>query len=147
MPTNRNRVILSVLPIFWGFVMTASGELAPPDGVPLAAAIAALRAELTQAWTDSQNQALRFRVAPVELTLEAAVTWTGKGTAGIKWWLLELGGEVSREKAVTQTIKLTLDPVTLDRDGNVVAVYIDAADETNSAGAGRTTETALDAEG
>jgi hypothetical protein len=44
-----------------------------------------------------------------------AVTWTGKGTTGISWWLLELGGEVSREKAVTQTIKLTLDPVTLDR--------------------------------
>jgi len=35
----------------------------------------------------------------VELTAEAAVIWTGKGTTGINWWLLELGGEVSREEA------------------------------------------------
>ena len=107
-------------------------ESAPRGAVPLAAAIAALRAELTQAWTDAQNKQLRFRVAPVELTVEAAVTWTGKGTTGINWWLLELGGEVSREKAATQTIKLTLDPVTLDKDGNVVSVVIDAPDATSS---------------
>ena len=75
-------------------------ESAPAGAVPLAAAIAALRAELTQAWTDAQNQQLRFRLKPVELTVEAAVTWTGKGATGINWWVLELGGEVSREKAV-----------------------------------------------
>jgi hypothetical protein len=40
-------------------------ESAPPG----AATIAALRAELTQAWTDGQNKQLRFRVAPVELTV------------------------------------------------------------------------------
>jgi hypothetical protein len=106
--------------------MTEEGV--PEGAVPLAAAIAALRAELTRAWTDAQNQRLRFKVAPVELTVEAAVTWTGKGTAGIRWWLLEMGGEVSREKAVTQTIKLTLDPVTLDEHDNVVSVFIDADD-------------------
>lgn len=127
--------------------MTAAGEPAPAGGVPLAAAIAALRAELTRAWTDSQNQSLRFRVASVELTLEAAVTWTGKGTAGIEWWLLGLRAEVSSEKVATQTIKLTLDPVTLDRDGNVVSVYIDASEEPTSADAGPSTETTLDAEG
>ena len=96
-------------------------------------AIRALRAELMQAWTDAQGQPLRFKVAPVELTLEVAVTWTGTGTAGIKWWLLEAGGEVSREKAVTQTIKLTLDPVTLDTQGNVVSVFIDDEDTTDIA--------------
>jgi hypothetical protein len=68
----------------------------------------------------------------VELTLEVAVTWTRTGTAGIKWWLLEAGGEVSREKAVTQTIKLTLDPVTLDAQGNVVSVFIDDEDTTDT---------------
>ena len=115
----------------------ADGGDVPVGAVPLAAAIAALRAELTAAWTDAQNEALRFRVAPVELTVQAAVTWSGKGTGGIKWWLLELGGEASREKAVTQTIKLTLDPVTLDANGNVVSVYIDAPDDAApSAGAG-----------
>ena len=108
------------------------GNAALAGGVPLAAAIRALRAELMQAWTDAQGQSLRFKVAPVELTLEVAVTWTGKGTAGIKWWLLEAGGEVSREKATTQTIKLTLDPVTLDAQGRVVSVFIDDEDTTTT---------------
>lgn len=36
-------------------------DSALPGGVPLAAAIRALRAELIQAWTDAQNQSLRFR--------------------------------------------------------------------------------------
>jgi hypothetical protein len=39
-------------------------DSALPGGVPLAAAIRALRAELIQA-TDAQNQSLRFRGAPV----------------------------------------------------------------------------------
>ncbi|MET0966020.1 MAG: trypco2 family protein [Nakamurella sp.] len=111
----------------------------PAGAVPLAGAIAALRAELMQAWTDAQNQSLQFRVAPVELTVEAGVTWTGKGTAGIKWWLFDVGGEVSRERAVTQTIKLTLDPVTLDAQGHPSTVFIDAQDEAevfNRAGSG-----------
>ena len=106
----------------------------PAGAVPLAGAIAALRAELITAWTDAQGKMLRFKVAPVELTIEAAVTWSGKGTAGIKWWLLDVNGEVSREKAVTQTIKLTLDPVTLDAQGNVVSIFIDDADETDTSG-------------
>src|SRR6478609_5788501 len=105
-----------------------AGDAALSGGVPLAAAIAALRSELMDAWTDAQDKSLRFKVAPVELTLTVAVTWTGTGTAGIKWWLLEAGGEVSREMTTTHTIKLTLDPVTLDTQGKVVSVFIDDED-------------------
>jgi len=112
-----------------GLLMAEDGALA--GGVPLAMAIRALRGELMQAWTAAQGQPLRFKVAPVELTLEVAVTWTGKGTAGIKWWLLQAGGQVSREKATTQTIKLTLDPVTQDAQGNVVGIFIDDEDTTD----------------
>ena len=32
------------------------------------------------------------------LTVEAAATWTGKGTTGVNWWLLELGSELSGRK-------------------------------------------------
>lgn len=117
---------------------------APAGGVPLAQAIAALRSELMTAWTDAQDKSLRFKVAAVEVTLEVAVTWTGKGAAGIKWWLLEAGGEVGREKAVTQTIKLTLDPVTLDKDGNVVNVVIDAPDQSASTRSVAPAETSLE---
>lgn len=67
-----------------------------------------------------------------------------EGHCGHKWWLLEAGGEVSREKAVTQTIKLTLDPVTLDAQGNVVSVLID--DEDTESPGGGTGSMALDGE-
>ena len=120
-----------------------AGE-APKGAVPLAAAIAALRDELLQACWDGQCQALRFRPSPVELTLQVAVTSAGKGSAGVRWWLIELGGEVSRESAVTQTVKLTLDPVLFDADGQPVELLIDATDVRVPAGAG---ELPLDAAG
>jgi len=58
-----------------GLQMTGYDVLAA--GVPLAVAIAALRTELMQAWTDAQDKSLRFKVAPVELTVQTAVTWSG----------------------------------------------------------------------
>ena len=56
--------------------------------------------------------------SPVELTLQVAVTSAGKGSAGVKWWLIELGGEVSRESVVTQTVKVTLEPKMFDETGS-----------------------------
>jgi hypothetical protein len=133
LPASSDSVTLGSSSKSGGLQMTGDDVLA--GGVPLAAAIAALRTELMQSWTDGQGKSLRFKVAPVELIVEAAVTWSGKGSAGIKWWLLVASGEVSREKTVTHTIKLTLDPVTLDPNGNVVNVFIDDQDADGSAGA------------
>jgi hypothetical protein len=122
-------------PTTFGWSRAMSDQIAaPPGGVPLADAIAALRVELFQAWVNAQNQQLKFRVSPIELTLQTAVTRTGKGMAGIKWWLLDVGAEASRAGTTTQTIKLSLDPVTLDAEGNVVSVFIDAPDVPAGAG-------------
>lgn len=108
-------------------------EKVPAGTVPLSAAIAALRDELTKAWWDGQRQSVRFKPSPVELTLEAGVTWEGKGSAGIRWWLIEIGGEVSRESAVTQTVKLTLEPRMFDEaTGEPLEFLIDAAEESGS---------------
>jgi len=96
--------------------------------VPLSAAIAALRDELILAWWDGQDRSVRFKPSPVELTLQVAVTSAGKGNAGVRWWLIELGGEVSRESVVTQTVKVTLEPRMLDERGKPLEFLIDAAD-------------------
>ena len=106
----------------------------PPAGaVPLSAAIAALRDELTRAWWDGQHRSVRFKPSPVELTLQVAVTWEGKGTGGVRWWLIELGGEVSRQSAVTQTVKVTLEPKIFDeKTGEPLEFLIDAAEESAS---------------
>jgi Trypsin-co-occurring domain 2 len=109
--------------------------VAPKGVVPLSAAIAALRAELTQAWWGGRNQSVRFKPSPVELTLQVAVTSAGKGRAGVSWWLIELGGEVSRESVVTQTITVTLEPMMFDDAGQPLEFLIDAADEAVGGGA------------
>jgi len=101
---------------------------APEGAVSLSSAIASLRAELTRAWWDGRRGKLRFKPAPVELTLEVGVTAAGKGTAGVHWWLVELGGELSKGSVATQTIKLTLDPVLFDNDGKPIELFIDADD-------------------
>lgn len=57
------------------------------------------------------DEELRFRIDdPVELTLEASVTWTADGKVG--WKILEIGG--NRERGQTQTIRLKLMPVWAD---------------------------------
>lgn len=95
---------------------------ATPDGwVDLSTAIAALRRDLARAWWDGRNQRVRFRVEPVEMTVQAGVTRTGKGQAGVKWHILTLGGEKSKETAVTQTLRLRLAPVFYAEDGQLLA--------------------------
>jgi hypothetical protein len=90
-----------------------------PEGwVNLSTAIAALRRDLTAALLDGEKKLVRFKVEPIELTLEAGVTKSGKGEAGVKWHILTLGGEKSKEKTVTQTLVLRLEPVFYDDEGN-----------------------------
>ena len=89
--------------------------------VELSEAIEALRTALVAAWWDGQHQRVRFRVAPVDLTVQVGVTRVGKGVAGIRWHVLSLGGERSHESAVTQTLRLQLAPVLFDAEGNTLA--------------------------
>lgn len=71
-----------------------------------------------RAWSDGQRQPVRFRVEPVELTVQVAVTRTVNGTAGVKWYVLAFGAGKSRETVATQTLKLRLTPVLSDGEGN-----------------------------
>jgi hypothetical protein len=117
--------------------MVEESREVPKGAVPLSAAIGALRDELMYAvWAaqfayelDGKQRWLRFKPAAVELTLQLAVTTKGTAKAGVKWWLIEAGGELAREKAETQTVKLSLEPVLLDENRNEVELLIDAADD------------------
>lgn len=83
--------------------------------VGLAAAIDALRRELTEAMDAGQDQRMQFQVDPVELTVQAAVTKDASGKLG--WKILELGGK--RESVVTQTLVLRLAPVWRTLEGHL----------------------------
>ena len=77
----------------------------------LADTIAAVRRELSSAQTAGQGQPVQFRTGPVELEFDVAVTRTRGGEGGVQIWVLTLGGKLERERANTQRIKLTLQPV------------------------------------
>jgi hypothetical protein len=115
--------------------VTAEGE---SSGVELSEAIEALRQALVRAWWDGQNSRVRFKVEPVELTVQVGVKRTGKGVGGVSWHVLTLGGERSRESASTQTLKLRLAPLLFDEHGHVLAeaeqLVADREDEIGSSG-------------
>ena len=90
------------------------------DGwIDLSAAIAALRADLEKAWLEgrSNNARLRFRVEPVDLTVQAGVTKSREGEGGVKWHILAIGAKASHETSATQTLHLRLSPVFFGADG------------------------------
>ncbi|MFE5894906.1 trypco2 family protein [Streptomyces sp. NPDC056462] len=91
--------------------MGISGEEA---GVDLAEAIEALRDSLERAWLSGRGRNIRFKPEPVELTVQVGVTRVGKGSAGVHWQVLTLGGERSRELSSVQTLRLQLTPVLHD---------------------------------
>ena len=93
-------------------------DAADGDWVGLPEAIESLRADLAAAWWDGKRRQVRFRVEPVELTVQVGVTRTGTGFAGVKWHVLTLGGQRSRDVAATQTLKLRLTPVLFDGHGD-----------------------------
>jgi NTP-dependent ternary system trypsin peptidase co-occuring protein len=88
--------------------------------IGLAAAIAALREELLLAIEAGDGADMRFRLAPIELSLQVAVTREGEGKIG--WKVLGLGG--SYESATTQVLKLQLEPVWLKGDGSYTNDFV-----------------------
>jgi hypothetical protein len=82
--------------------------------VGLSDAIGALRQELLLAVDEGTDAAMQFRLAPVELSLQVAVTKEAGGK--IAWHVLGLGGSYSA--VTTQTLKLRLEPVWRRDDGS-----------------------------
>lgn len=90
-----------------------------PD-IPLADAIQRLRDELIVAAQEGAGKDVRFRLGPVKLDLEVAATYTGGGEAGIKFWVVTIGGRAEASKARTHTVHLELQPVGQDGEDLVV---------------------------
>ena len=62
-------------------------------GVPLAAAIEALRGELVVALEKGKDAEVRFALGPVELEFQVEVSREVGADAGVKFWVLALGGK------------------------------------------------------
>src|SRR4051795_6962283 len=88
-----------------------------PDAqwVGLADAIRALRSELTTAMTEGADQALRFELGPVEMEFLLEVQREAGGEAGVRFWVVSLGGKGSVASGSTHRVRLSLTPK--DRSG------------------------------
>lgn len=82
------------------------------ERIGLADWITSLRAELQQAQKEGVGKELQFAVGPLDLEFEMTATREADGKAGIKFWLVELGGGAKASSGVTQRVKMTLSPVT-----------------------------------
>jgi hypothetical protein len=78
--------------------------------VPLAKAIEVLRSELVEAVRAGADEEIQFALGPIELELEVAVERKVDGQAGIKFWLVSVGGGAGRSSGTTHTVRLTLTP-------------------------------------
>lgn len=96
--------------------------------IGLADAIAALRKELLAAMVEGQDAAMRFRLAPVELSLQVVVTREAGGKIG--WHVIGLGG--SYTSAATQTLALRLEPVWRQGDGSFTSDFTIADQDVQS---------------
>ena len=86
--------------------------------VPLASAIEALRAELVAAVQAGQGQEVRFALGPIELELQVEVSVEKGLDAGVKFWVIGLGGEGTRSSGSTHTVRLSLSPVPASEAGD-----------------------------
>jgi Trypsin-co-occurring domain 2 len=108
-------------------VASGSETRAEERHVPLAATIRALRRELMEAVGDGKDEELRFALGPLDLELQVEVSSSGGGEAGIKFWVLSLGGKGERSSGATQTLRLRLTPVLSSAEGDVLVGHEQSA--------------------
>lgn len=79
----------------------------------------ALREELLAAMDEGKDAAMRFRLTPIELSLQVAVKKGAEGKIG--WHVIGLGG--SYDSATTQTLVLRLEPVWKQDNGSYTSDF------------------------
>jgi NTP-dependent ternary system trypsin peptidase co-occuring protein len=88
----------------------------------LAETVEALRAELARAVAAGAGAGFQFPVAGVQLEFHVGVTKAGEGRAGVRFWVVELGGSGSYAREEIQTVTVTLG-APVDQNGDPVKIY------------------------
>lgn len=80
-------------------------------GVGLADAIGLIRSELAAAAAAGIKSGLAFRTGPIELEFEVVFDVSGGLDAGVRVWVVSIGGKSDVSRSHTQRLKVTLNPV------------------------------------
>jgi hypothetical protein len=78
------------------------------EQLELAETMEALRAELARAAAAGAGAGFQFPVTGAQLEFHVGVTRAGEGRAGVKFWVVELGGAGSYAREEIQTVTVTL---------------------------------------
>ena len=92
--------------------------------IELANVVRNLRVELYQAIADGRNEPLQFDLGPVELELSVSIEQTDGVHGKVRFWVVDLGGDMSDKNLTAQKIKLTLTPTIQLRNGQRVNARI-----------------------
>jgi hypothetical protein len=92
------------------------------EQLELAETVEALRGELARAAAAGAGSGFQFPVAGVQLEFHVAVTKTGEGRGGVRFWVVELGGSASYAREEIQTVTVTLG-APVDQNGELVKIY------------------------
>jgi hypothetical protein len=88
----------------------------------LAEMVEALRAELARAAEAGAGSDFQFPVEGVQLEFHVAVTKVGEGKAGVRFWVVELGGAGSLSREEIQTVTVTLG-APVNKNGDPVKIH------------------------
>jgi Trypsin-co-occurring domain 2 len=87
----------------------------------LAEVLQSLHEELADAVERSAEGDIHFPVDEIELTVQVGVTDEGSGSGGAKFWVLQLGAELTHSRETIQTVTIRIgSPV--DRRGRTIDI-------------------------
>jgi len=90
--------------------------------------VESLRAELARAAEAGAGAAFQFPVTGVQLEFHVGVTKAGEGKAGVRFYVVELGGSGSYAREEIQTVTVTLG-APVDQNGEPVKIYRGSAEK------------------
>jgi hypothetical protein len=76
--------------------------------IELADLLASLRSEISRARIDAAGRDVRFRINTIDLELQVAVEKSAEADAGVRFWVVSIGGKGSAKSAETHLVKLSL---------------------------------------
>ena len=81
-------------------------------GIELATLLSSLRSEIDRARLDSAGKDVRFRVDSIDLELQVEVEKSAEADAGVRFWVVSMGGKGAAKSTETHVVKLKLGAVT-----------------------------------
>lgn len=76
--------------------------------IELSDLLTSLRSEISRARLDAAGQDVRFRINSIDLEVHVEVEKSAEADAGVRFWVVSLGGKASGKTGQTHVVRLSL---------------------------------------